>query len=116
MLSTILFSLTVGQLLTYGFLLAIVIFIIAIILISRDSRVKYRLIDLISNPDGTASLTRLLQLSAGVTGTWVVIKLTLANTLTVDIFGVYLAAMGISEGFTKWIQSKKGTNNDTTIS
>ena len=42
-------------------------------------------------------------------------SLPLANSLTVDIFGVYLAAMGISEGFTKWFQSKKGTNNDTTI-
>lgn len=108
MLDTILFQLTVANLLTYGFLLAIVLFIIALIVISRGTaNDKYKLIHIVSNPDGTASLTRLLQLSAGATGTWVIIKLTLANTLTVDVFAVYLAAMGISEGFTKWIQSKE---------
>lgn len=108
MLDTILLELTVGNLLTYGFLIAIVVFIWAILSISRSkSNDKFKLINIISNPDGTASLTRILQLSAGVTGTWVIIKLTLADTLTVDMFAVYLAAMGISEGFTKWIQSKE---------
>ena len=115
MLSTILFSLTVGKLLTYGFLIAITFFIITIIIISKNPAFKFRLIDLISNPDGTASLTRILQLSAGVTATWVIIKLTITGTLGVEMFGVYLAAMGISEGFTKWIQSKKGTTNDSSI-
>lgn len=107
MLDTILLKLTIGNIITYGFLIAIILFIIAIIAISRSSsNDKFKLINIISNPDGTASLTRLLQLSAGVTGTWVIIKLTLASTLNVDMFAVYLAAMGISEGFTKWIQSK----------
>lgn len=111
MLEAILFKLTVGTALTYGFLIAIILFIIAIILISINTKSKFSLIDMLSNPDGSASLTRILQFSAGVTGTWVIIKLTLAGTLSYDMFGIYLAAMGISEGFTKWIQAKK---NDTT--
>jgi len=91
---------------TYAFLLFIVVFIIYVIKVSKNSDFNFSLLDLISNPDGSAYLTRILQFAAGATGTWVVIKLTLAGTLSYDMFGIYLAAMGISEGFTKWIQAK----------
>ena len=96
---------------TYGFILAIVVFIIAVIVVSKNPKSKFSILDLISNADGSASLTRILQFSAGVTGTWVIIKLTLAGTLSYDMFGIYLAAMGISEGFTKWVQLKKDATN-----
>lgn len=100
------------DILNYAFLGSIIIFIFAIIFTSKNSHNKFNLLDLISNPNGSASLTRILQLAAGVTGTWVIIKITLAGTLTYDMFGVYLAAMGISEGYNKWVQSKKENTND----
>ena len=95
------------DILNYVFLGSIIIFIFAIIFTSKNARNKFNLLDLISNANGSASLTRILQLTAGVTGTWVIIKITLAGTLTYDMFGIYLAAMGISEGYNKWVQSKK---------
>lgn len=109
-LNSIIAQVTVGQFLTYGFLAAIIIFIFAVITTSRKEGLPFHWIDLISNPDGTASLTRMLQLSAGLTGTWVIIKMTVAGNLTPEMFGLYLAAMGISEGFTKYIQSKGKDN------
>jgi hypothetical protein len=106
MLETILLQVTLGKLLSYGFLLAIGVFIYVVIRFSSNKENKFHIIDTISNPDGTASLTRILQFSAGVTATWVIIKFTVAGTLGTEMFGVYLAAMGISEGFTKYLQSK----------
>lgn len=107
LLNTVLAEITVGKMLTYGFLIAIMGFILLLWNLSNDKSNRFHWIDMISNPDGSASLTRSLQLAAGITATWVVIQATIGKWLTVDIFGVYLAAMGISEGFTKWIQSKQ---------
>lgn len=109
-LETIVTQITVGKVLTYGFLFALIVFFMLVWKFSKDPNSKFNWIDLISNPDGSASLTRTLQLIAGLTGTWVIIQSTVGKWLTVEIFTVYLAAMGISEGFTKWIQSKK--NNE----
>ena len=106
----ILTQITVGKLLTYGFLILIMMFMVVLWNFSKDPKTKFHWIDLISNPDGSASLTRLLQLAAGITGTWVIIQSTIGKWLTVEIFTVYLAAMGISEGFTKWIQAKQKSN------
>lgn len=103
-LSIVLAQVTVGKLLTYGFLLLIIVFMWYLLKTSSDKANKFHWIDIISNPDGSASLTRVLQFSAGVTATWVIIKLTVNNNLGIEFFGTYLAAMGISEGFTKWIQ------------
>ena len=99
-------NITLGKLLTYSFLIAILSFIFVLWKTSKDDSNTFHWIDLISGPDGKASLTRILQFAAGITATWVIIQATIGKWLTVDIFAVYLAAMGISEGFTKWIQSK----------
>jgi hypothetical protein len=104
-------SIQLGSALTYGYLIAIVLLVIVLIKMSVSTSNKFHLIDTVSNTDGSASLTRMLQLIAGVTGTWVILQATAGKWLTVDIFGVYLAAMGISEGFTKWVNSKnQGTD------
>jgi hypothetical protein len=79
---------------------------------SKDSNQKFHWIDLISAPDGTASLTRILQLAAGITGTWVIIQSTIGKWLTVELFLVYLGAMGISEGYTKFLNAKYTGKSD----
>ena len=111
-LNVILAKVTVGMLLTYGFLLLIGVFMWFLFKLSSDKNNRFHWIDIISNPDGSASLTRVLQFSAGVTATWVIIKLTVNGNLGIEFFGTYLAAMGISEGFTKWIQSKKDSKSE----
>ena len=100
-------NLALGAALTYGFLISIIIFIITILIISKNTKNSFNLLNILSNPNGSASLTRIFQFAAGVTGTWVIIKYTIAGTLGVEMFATYLAAMGISEGFTKYLQSKK---------
>lgn len=112
-LATINTSITFGQVLTYAYLFAVATFLFVLWKTSRDDNNKFHWIDIVSGPDGSASLTRILQLVAGVTGTWVVVQATAGKWLNVDIFAVYLAAMGISEGFTKWIQSKNQQQQTT---
>lgn len=111
MIHNIVFTITLNKVVIYAYLILILLFIVVIWQASRDPSTRFRLIHIISNPDGTASLTRILQLSAGITGTWVIINYTINLKLGVEMFAVYLAAMGISEGFTKWVQSK-GHKND----
>jgi len=53
-----------------------------------------------------ASITKSLQLLAGLTSTWVVVKLTVAGTLSTEMFFAYMAAMGISEGWNKLVSLK----------
>jgi hypothetical protein len=43
---------------------------------------------------------------AGLTATGIVITFTIGNSLTVEFFSVYLAAMGISEGWAKFVGAK----------
>lgn len=99
-------SVTPNQLLTYGFLFAILAFMFFIYRMSQDNNQKFHWIDLISDKEGAASLTRILQLAAGITGTWVIIQSTIGKWLTVELFLVYLGAMGISEGYTKFLNAK----------
>ena len=53
-----------------------------------------------------ASITKTLQVIAGITGTWIVTIMAINKTLTVDFFSVYLAAMGLSEAFSKFVSAK----------
>lgn len=62
--------------------------------------------DMITANGRTVSLTKILQLVGGVTGTWVVIKLGMAGTITADIFMIYLAYVASIEGFSKFIQAR----------
>ena len=55
---------------------------------------------------GKASITRTLQLIAGLTATWVVVKLTVNDKITYDMFGIYLIAVGASEAWTKYVAAK----------
>lgn len=114
LISNIVFTITLSKLVIYAYLILIILALALLIKISRDKSSKFNLISIVSNPDGSASLTRILQLTAGITATWVIINYTINLKLGVEMFAVYLAAMGISEGFTKYLQSKANKNDVTT--
>lgn len=99
---------------SYGYLIALLLFIALLWRTSKNPNIRFNWVDLISNPDGSASLTRTLQLIAGITSTWVIIKLTITAAVKIDYFLAYLAAMGISEGFNKWIQTRKADKDGNT--
>lgn len=66
-------------------------------------------IDLIRKP-GTQeiSLTKLIQLLGGMIATWIMVKITMDNKVTWDLFAIYLAYVGSVEGFSKFITAKYG--------
>ena len=66
-------------------------------------------IDLIRKPGSSViSLTKLIQLVGGMIATWIMVKLTIDNKVTWDLFAIYLAYVGSVEGFSKFITAKYG--------
>lgn len=59
-----------------------------------------------------ASATKILQLVGGITGTFIVIKLTLQNNISFDIFGVYLAYVASIDGFSKFMTARYGVRRE----
>lgn len=64
--------------------------------------------DMITNDGRKVSLSKVLQLVGGLTATWIMIKLTLTNTLTDILFGTYLTYVGAIEGYAKFVAAKYG--------
>jgi high-affinity Fe2+/Pb2+ permease len=58
----------------------------------------------------SVSLTKLIQLVGSVVGSWIVIKMTLQEKITWDIFSIYLAYTASVEGFSKFLSAKYGSN------
>lgn len=52
------------------------------------------------------SLTKFLQLIGGLTGTWMVVYMTLHNKLTYDILLVYLTYVGAIDGWSKYVAAR----------
>lgn len=78
-----------------------------------DTASTFRIYDYFIDPvTNKASITKTLQMIAGLSGTWIVCKMEVDKTLTVDFFGVYLAAMGLSEAYTKFVGAKYGSKSD----
>lgn len=61
-----------------------------------------------------ASITRTGQTIAILTATWIVAKQAALSTLTVEMFAVYLAALGVSEAWSKLIGAKYGVSPQET--
>lgn len=58
------------------------------------------------------SLTEFLQLIGGLTGTWMVIYMTLHNKLTYDILLVYLTYVGAIDGWSKYVSARFGVKQE----
>lgn len=54
------------------------------------------------------SLTRVLQLIGGITGTWVILYQTYKNNLATEMFFTYLCYVGAIEGWSKFITLRYG--------
>ena len=62
--------------------------------------------DMITKDGRAVSLTKVLQLVGGLTGTWIMVKLTLTGGLTEALFGLYLTYVGAIEGYSKFVAAK----------
>ena len=88
--------------------LIIVVFGILLLFYRIQASEKLDFADLITKNGTSVSLTKVLQLIGGITGTWTVIKLTIAGTLSEAIFGLYLTYVGAVEGYSKYVAAKYG--------
>jgi hypothetical protein len=59
-----------------------------------------------------ASTSKILQLVGAITATFIVVKLTIQNALTFDIFGTYLAYVSATDAFTRFMLAKYGVKPD----
>ena len=97
------------------FILVIMLFVIA--QYSKD----LNWIDMIRKPGRQEiSLTKVVQLFGAIVATWIMVKLSLTDKMTWDIFAVYLTYVGGVEGFSKYITAKygeklSGTTGDTSV-
>lgn len=96
----------------------VVIFILAIIAYgliraNKDPNTDFEWVHLVTDVDQAtgkvkASATKILQLIGGITGTFIVVKLTLQNNLPFEIFGAYLAYVASIDGFSKFMLARYG--------
>lgn len=61
-----------------------------------------------SKGSNKVSLTKVLQLVGGVTGTWMMVYLTIKGSVSSDFFFTYLAYVGAIEGWSKFVAAKYG--------
>lgn len=66
--------------------------------------------DMLTKDGRAVSLTKVLQLLGGVTATWVIVKLTINNTLSEAVLGLYLTYVGAIEGWSKFVAAKYNFN------
>lgn len=88
----------------------VVLLTMALIILHFNKKADINLFDLVTR-DGKLSTTKILQVVGGFVATWVVIKLTVGDKITWDIFTIYLAYVASVEGFSKVVALKFGDKN-----
>jgi len=95
--------------------LSIMIGMIWIIYSAHKSTNSFNVFDYLIDPTtNKASITKTLQIVAGLTATWIVCRMAINNNLTTEFFTVYLAALGVSEAWSKFIGAKYGSTDKET--
>ena len=87
------------------------ILIISVILYHahKSTATRFNIFDyFLDDATGKASITKTLQMLAGLTGTWIVVKYAVGNNLSTEMFSMYLAALGVSAGWSKFVGAKYG--------
>lgn len=87
-----------------GIALAIMFIVLAYLMIQAKDLEWTDLVT--SKGSHNVSLTKFLQLIGGLTGTWMVIYMTLHDKLTYDILLVYLTYVGAIDGWSKYVAAK----------
>lgn len=82
------------------------LFLIALFRAQKAKRLDW--LDMLTRDGSKVSTTKVLQLVGGVIGSWIMIKVTLQNTLTWDLFAIYLGYVASVDGFSKLIMAKYG--------
>ena len=92
----------------------VIMMFLSLIVMFWRAQAKHQLnwIDLIRKPGSNViSLTKLIQLFGGMIATWIMVKLTMDNKVTWDLFAIYLAYVGSVEGYSKFVSAKYGLPN-----
>lgn len=95
-----------------GFVFVLTVIAIGLYIANKDPNNQWSWLHLVQGNDNKGSLTKFLQFIGGMTGTFVVVFQTVKSTLSVELFAVYLAALGVSEGFSKWVYAKYGNKDE----
>lgn len=98
--------LTLNNVLIFLFFLMLAAILYGLYKRNSDSQDIWEWKQLISELDGKASQTKLMQLIGSITGTFIVIYQTLKDSLNAEIFIAYLAALGLSAGFSRWLNKQ----------
>ena len=86
----------------------ILTFLLFYMLWRENSTGNIKWVDVVTNHQQRVSLTKLLQLVGGMTGTWIMVYMTLHNLLTTEMLIVYLTYVGAIEGYSKFVAAKYG--------
>lgn len=54
----------------------------------------------------SVSLTKFLQLVGGITGTWIMVSITLKGAMTPEMLMIYLTYVGAIEGYSKFVSAR----------
>lgn len=74
----------------------------------KESKINFS--DIITYPNtNNVSLTKVIQLFGGIVSSWVIVKLTIQESITWDIFFIYLLYTGGVETFSKYFRNKYKT-------
>ena len=101
---------------TFNIYATMILVIFALIIYGLDKArrsKKIDWIDMITSTDQAtgevqASTPKILQIIGGITGTFIVTKLTLQNNINWDIFAIYLAYVSGVDGFSRFMLAKYG--------
>lgn len=87
-------------------IIAILVFLIALYKANKSKRLDWY--DMITRDGRKVSISKILQLVGGFIATWVIIKMTIEQRLTWDIFSIYLAYVASVDAFSKIVLAKYG--------
>ncbi len=97
---------TLSNILIFLFFLMVIAILYGLYKRDNDKHDVWEWKQLVSELDGKASQTKLMQLIGSITGTFIVIYQTMKDNLNAEIFIAYLAALGLSAGFSRWLNKQ----------
>lgn len=104
-----------SQTTVFGIVIASMLIFFLFLLVSAQRKKKINWIDLVSRDGKTLSASKILQLVGGVIASWVVVKLTLQEALSWDLFVVYLTYVASVDGFAKWVNARYTGGSSTPV-
>jgi len=104
---------TLLYVITQGAMLLLVLYFFWRVHSSKDTVLNFA--DILTSDGKKVSLSKVLQLTGGITSTLVIWKLTLAGSLSEGIFAIYLTYVASVEGFSRYMAATKGYKEGSII-